>query len=526
MTDKPEVEEGYQSGPKQPYQIQFEAQIAAEYAEIAAMRDEEGKELPNKRTKKLQQGVQLKYKKMFAEQNAVKVEKKVREFVPITENMSLPAAPRIHLTKPEIERSASTRVQVFGWCHRVRVQSQKLAFLTLRDGHGFVQVMLDARCMGCEEASRLNRETAVMVKGVLSASDKSPTGYEIQADFWELVGESAGDFENLVQPESGPDVRSRNRHVVHRGDRGAAILKLRSAILGLFREHFASKDFTEVNPPTIVNTECEGGANLFKLDYYGETAFMTQSSQLYIESVIQAVGDVFCIAPSYRAERANTRRHLAEFTHLETEHAFITFEQLLEIIEGMVSFVANNLYERHQDLLKQVTETPIKNLKTPFKRMTYLEALDWLNARGIKNEGGEDFKFGDDIAESQERQMIDTIGEPVFLCKFPASLKSFYMPKCKEDDRLTESVDLLVPTVGEIVGGSMRVWKFEETMAAYARENIPTENYYWYTDVRKYGANPHGGCGLGLDRFVCWLLGIYNIRDSVLYPRAYGQLMP
>ena len=122
--------------------------------------------------------------------------------------------------------------------------------------------------------------------------------------------------------------------------------------------------------------------------------------------------------------------------------------------------------------------------------------------------------------------MIDAIGEPVFLMKFPASLKSFYMPRCKEDDRLTESVDLLVPTVGEIVGGSMRIWKIEETLAAYARENIPVENYYWYTDVRKYGANPHGGCGLGLDRFVCWLLGIFNIRDSVLYPRALGQLMP
>lgn len=381
--------------------------------------------------------------------------------------------------------------------------------------------------MACQESTQLNRETAVMVKGVLQKSDKSPSGFELTADYWELVGESAGDLENLIQPDSGPEVRARNRHIVHRGEKGAAIIKLRSHILGLFREHFASKDFTEVNPPTIVNTECEGGSSLFKMDYYGQEAYLTQSSQLYIESVIHAVGDVFCIAPSYRAEKSNTRRHLAEFTHLETEHAFIQFDDLLKIIEDMVAFVANNLFKRHKDLLDIVNpDSQIKDLKTPFKRMTYVDALAWLNERGILNDAGKPFEFGDDIAETQERQMIDAIGEPVFLTKFPAAIKSFYMPRCKEDDRLTESVDLLVPTVGEIVGGSMRVWHLEETLKAYEREGIPVENYYWYTDVRKYGANPHGGCGLGLDRFVCWLLKIFNIRDSVLYPRAMGTLMP
>ena len=189
--------------------------------------------------------------------------------------------------------------------------------------------MLNEKCMGCAESQQLNRETAVLVKGVLQKSEKSPTGFEIQADFWLLIGKSDGDFENLLQKDSGPEVRARNRHIVHRGEKGSTILKLRSQILSLFREHFQSKDFTEVNVPTIVNTECEGGSSLFKLDYYGQEAYMTQSSQLYLESVIHALGDVFCIAPSYRAEKSNTRRHLAEFTHLETEHAFIEFDDLL-----------------------------------------------------------------------------------------------------------------------------------------------------------------------------------------------------
>lgn len=418
------------------------------------------------------------------------------------------------------------RVEVHAWCHRVRLQSTRLGFLHLRDGHGFIQAVMGSAVMGCEEVTHLRREATVMVRGVLQPSDKSPTGFEVIVDYWELIGDADNDFENLIQKDAGPEQRARYRHLVHRGSYGSAVLKLRSHVLQLFREHFHSKDWTEVNPPTIVNTECEGGSSLFQLDFYGHPAYLTQSSQLYIESVIPAVGDVFCIAPSYRAEKANTRRHLSEFTHLETEHAFITFEQLLENIEEMVCFVANGLYSRHHDLLETVTDHPIRDLKAPFKRMTYTDALGWLNERNIKNDKGEPFAFGDDIAESQERQMIDTIGEPVFLIKFPASLKSFYMPRCTEDERLTYSVDLLVPTVGEIVGGSMRIHTLQGMLDAYAANNIPAENYYWYTDVRRYGAQPHGGCGLGLDRFVCWLLGIYNIRDSVLYPRAYGQLMP
>lgn len=510
-----------------PYQIAFAKEIEREYTEIAQMRDEEGKELPNKRVKKLQQGVQVKYKKLFAEQNKVAVEKKAKEFVPQVEDKSLPKAVRISLRQADIDAHVDQRVELHAWCHRVRIQSQKLAFLMLRDGHGFIQCVLGGQCMGCEESQRLTRELSVMVRGKLIRSEKSPTGYELDADYWEIIGESAGDFENLVQPNSGADVRAHNRHIIHRGEKGAAILKLRSHILELFREYFHKQDWTEVNPPTIVNTECEGGSSLFKLDYYGQPAYMTQSSQLYLESVIPALGDVFCVAPSYRAEKSNTRRHLAEFTHLETEHAFIDFNQLMNNIEGMVTFVANELAARYGDLLKLVNpDKEVLHLKTPFKRMTYLEALDWLNERHILTDAGEPFKFGDDIAEAQERQMIDTIGEPVFLTKFPASLKSFYMPRCKEDDRLTESVDLLVPGVGEIVGGSMRIWDYEGIMKAYEREHIPVENYYWYTDVRKYGANPHGGCGLGLDRFVCWLLNIYNIRDAVLYPRTMGLLMP
>ncbi|KAH0572238.1 Asparaginyl-tRNA synthetase [Spironucleus salmonicida] len=505
------------------YTEQYATEIAAELEAIKTMTEESGEPISKNKAKTLAKGVDIKYKKQFTAEKLANDEsaRKTQDAIfTLTEDVSLPAATCLKLNA----LVPTSRALLQGWCHRVRIQSSKLVFVTLRDGHGYCQVVLHGDC--AKIGQKLVRETAILVKGELKSEEKAIGGFELSADYIEIIGTSEGDFENLLQANSGLEIRGKNRHIYHRFEKGSATIKLRNHILQLFREHFTSKDWTEVNPPTIVNTACEGGSSLFKLDYYGDTAYMTQSSQLYLESVIHAVGDVYCIAPSYRAEKANTRRHLAEFTHLETEHAFITFDDLLQNIEDMVCFVVNNMLTRHGELLKVVNPEPLQMLKQPFKRMSYEEAIVWLNERNILNDAGEAFKFGDDIAETQERKMIDEINEPVFLTKFPAQIKAFYMPKCKENQLLTDSVDLLVPTVGEIVGGSMRIPDIETTLKAYEKEGISVDDYYWYTDVRKYGAHPHGGCGLGLDRFVCWVLGIYNIRDSVLYPRTYGMLMP
>lgn len=530
---------------QQPYYEHFREKIDAEIAAISDARQEDGTPLPKKTAKKMEKGVLVKYKRIYQEYLQAQRDATVRDAkdalpLTMTEDPSLPPAARTDIEGfPALlsgAASAPVRVAVYGWCHRVRVASSKLAFVVLRDGTGFCQVVLGDRCMANQNAqNELKTEAAVLVKGALVREPRAKGGFEVQADYFELVGKSSGEFETRLTADSGPDVRARERHLVHRGEKGALILKLRSKILYAFRKYFVeTKHWTEVTPPTIVNTCCEGGSTLFKLNYYGQEAYLTQSSQLYLESVIHALGNVFCVLPSYRAEKSNTRRHLAEFTHLETEHAFIDFDGLMRIIEDFILAVVDALradpeaYEGIKALNPQAEEKIFGVIRRPFRRMRHSEGIDWLNSHGVTKEDGSAFTYDDDIAEAEERRMIDALGEPTFLTHFPAKLKAFYMQRCAEPGcgHLTESCDLLVPTVGEIVGGSMRIWGYEDTIKAYEKEGISLEHYYWYTDVRKFGAMPHGGMGLGVERLICWLLGIYNIRDATMYPRTPDRVEP
>jgi len=422
---------------------------------------------------------------------------------------------------------AGTRVKVSGWVHRIRWEGAKLLFLELRDGTGFLQAVLTGTQCQTTDAINLHRESSVTLWGTLSADARAKGGVELRSDYWELVGRSPAEIEEVLSHDSNPDILLRNRHLVVRGTRASSILRMRSIITQCFREHLFDRGYIELTPPTLVNTMCEGGSTLFHLDYFGEPAYLTQSSQMYLETGIPAVGDCFCLLPSYRAEKSSTRRHLAEFHHLEAECPFITFEELLDRVEDLVVDVVERVMKRGGSLLASVNPN-LAAMKRPFKRMTYRDALVYCRDNLIykDEETQTHFDFGDDIPEGPERKMTDKIGEPILLHRFPAALKSFYMQKCDDDREVTESVDLLVPGVGEVVGGSMRMWKEEELAAAYKREGMDPKPYYWYTDQRKYGTCPHGGYGLGLERFVCFVLGIHHIRDACLFPRYRGRIEP
>ncbi|KAJ5195247.1 uncharacterized protein N7498_008685 [Penicillium cinerascens] len=459
----------------------------------------------------------------------------------IKEDTSLPKPVRIRLnvTDPAIIKlrapgsdEPGTRVRVLGRVHRARAQKD-VVFITLADGYGYLQCILTGDMVKTYDIMTLTLETSMVIHGemrAVPAGAHAPNGRELHADFFTIIGRAAGDKEAIttrVAPDADPQTLYDNRHLVLRGETSSSVMKVRSAVLRAFRKSFEQSRMLEVTPPAMVQTQVEGGSTLFAFDYYGENAYLTQSSQLYLETCLPSLGDVYCVCPSFRAEKSLTRRHLSEYTHIEAELDFIVFSDLLDHLEDVICRVINyTLAEPEIANYIKTLNPDFKLPSRPFRRMKYSDAIDWLVEHNIPNEEGQPHKFGDDIAEAAERKMTDIINTPIFLTHFPAEIKAFYMKKDPEDRRVTESVDVLMPGVGEIVGGSMRMDDWDELMAAYKHEGMDPKPYYWYTDQRKYGTSPHGGYGLGLERFLAWLCGRYTVRDCSLYPRFTGRCTP
>ncbi|KAI8078047.1 uncharacterized protein B0P05DRAFT_543899 [Gilbertella persicaria] len=451
--------------------------------------------------------------------------------VVLKEDESLPKAQKIKIRDGTENRGK--RVKVSGWVHRLRVQGKDMMFVVIRDGSGYLQCVLTGKLCHTLDAITLSIESTVTIYGVINELPEGKTApgqHELTADYWEVVSKApSGDeaFTNKVTPDADPSYLLDNRHLVIRGETASAVLRARAEVIKAFRAFYDQERFTEVTPPCMVQTQVEGGSTLFEFNYYGESAYLTQSSQLYLETCLPALGDVFCLAESYRAEKSHTRRHLSEYSHLEAEMAFIEFDDLLDHLENLMCFVIDRVLadEETAKLVEQLNPD-FKKPARPFLRMKYEDAIKYLKENDIKKEDGSFYEFGEDIPEAPERAMTDKIGRPIFLTHFPHEIKAFYMQKVPSDRRVTESVDVLMPGVGEIVGGSMRMDDREELLAAYKTAGIDPSPYYWYTDQRKYGSTPHGGYGLGVERFLAWLLNRYTVRDCSLYPRFTGRCTP
>ncbi|RXW23681.1 hypothetical protein EST38_g2146 [Candolleomyces aberdarensis] len=549
------------SQPSASYLIRKDAQ--GEYAEPT--------QSALKKAKKTAEGIEKKRKKQLEleerERQAKGDEKEKREKlleeskkIVLTEDESLPKATKSKLL--DLGKYRTQRVRVFGWVHRLR-QQKDIIFIVLRDGTGYLQAVLSGRVAQTYSALTLTLESSVELVGTLQEVPEgktAPGGHELVVDYWSVVGAAPGGddaFTNRLNEKSDPSIQADLRHLVLRGETASSVLRLRANMLTAFRSALTSHNLLEVTPPCLVQTQVEGGATLFKLDYYGQPAFLTQSSQLYLETCLPSLGDVFCVQESFRAENSHTRRHLSEYTHLEAELAFINFDDLMNHIEDIICKTVDTLLADpiSAGLIKQLNpkfEPPTR----PFMRMSYVDAIAWLNEHKIQHPAEDeqgnvikvdekgnpttdgsgtvlmvDHKVGDDIAEAAERLMTDEIGKPIFLHGFPAELKAFYMKKVAtqpgyEGPVFTESCDLLMPNVGEIVGGSMRIPDQEELLAAYKREGIDPEPYYWFTDQRKYGTCEHGGYGLGVERFLAWLANRYTVRECSLYPRWPSRATP
>ena len=441
-------------------------------------------------------------KRQQALQEALKVQ--------ITEDPKLPKAIKIRLNQKDpaivklrkgtsekdvdYSEGRGSRVRITGRVHRFRTQKDVI-FLVLQDGYGFLQCILTGELTKTYDALTLTQETSLEVWGEMwevPPGQHAPDDRELHVDYYEIIGKAAGDKDAIttrVQADGDPQSLLDNRHLVLRGETSSSVMKVRAALLRAFRQTYESEiipSCLEVTPPCMVQTQVEGGATLFEFNYYGQKAYLTQSSQLYLETCLPSLGNVFCVAPSFRAEKSLTRRHLSEYTHIEAELDFITFDDLLVHLELVMSKVIElALADPKIKKLIYDLNPDFKVPERPFMRMRYSDAIDWLREHDIPNEEGKPHEFGDDIAEAAERKMTDIINRPIFLTHFPVAIKAFYMKKDPQDLRVTESVDCLMPGVGEIVGGSMRMDDYEELMAAYGREGIDPKPYYWYTDQRK-----------------------------------------
>lgn len=423
----------------------------------------------------------------------------------IKEDESLPKAVKITIADKDVELGEGdvkgARVKISGRIHRLRQQKQA-TFITLIDGYGHLQCVLQGEMTKTYDALIFAQGTSLTLFGEMRkvpAGQSAPDNRELHVDYFKVIGTSPSDADAITnkvsaQQDQWESAMLDSRHLVLRGDVASSVMKVRSAVEWAFAKAYKELRFTKISPPAFVQTQVEGGSTLFELDYYGEKSYLTQSSQLYLETGIPSLGNVYCIEKSFRAEKSLTRRHLSEYTHVEAELDFIDFEDLLDHLEEMISRVITTILEDKEIAGYIKTLNPdFKPPTLPFKRMRYSDAIDWLNAQDppILNEEGNPHVFGDDIAEAAERRMTDIINLPIFLTHFPVEIKAFYMKKDPKDLRVTESVDVLMPGVGEIVGGSMRMEDYDELMKAYEREGISPKEYYWYTEQRKYGTSPH-----------------------------------
>jgi asparaginyl-tRNA synthetase len=416
------------------------------------------------------------------------------------------------------------KVAIHGWLHRKR-SSGGILFLLIRDGTGLIQCTLtkdkaDKKLF--EEIERLPIESLIELSGVARKDARAPSGYEITASGIKIEQKAAEDFP-IAKKYHGPDFLLDQRHFWIRSEQMQMISRIREKFLKAAREWFSKHGFMEIQVPIIVGAACEGGSTLFEVKYFDQKAYLTQSWQLYAEAAIASVGKCFTVAPSFRAEKSRTRRHLTEYWHLEVEEPWCDLEGTMKTQEELLTHICHSLAKEAVEELKFFKRDPqqLMKIKTPFKRITYDEAVKILQKEGVK------FKWGDDIAWEQEKVLAEKFDQPFFLTHFPFGVKAFYHKPDPKRSEVTLSADLLAPEgYGEITGSGQRIHDYDELMKRIKEEKLDTRAYQWYVDLRKFGMPPHAGFGLGVERTIAWICKLEHIRDAILFPRLINRVYP
>lgn len=412
-----------------------------------------------------------------------------------------------------------------GWIYNFR-SSGSIMFLQLRDGTGFVQGILNKKDVGEDkwvEAQKIVLETSIELTGVVTEHPKQPGVFELQVKDFKIYQIPVEEYP-IGKKEHGPEFLLDNRHLWLRSPSQWAIQKVRDTLIRGCYEWMNQNNFVKFDSPILTPAACEGTTTLFGVEYFDlGKAYLSQSGQLYLEAAIASLGRVFDFGPVFRAEKSKTRRHLTEFWMMDAEASFVEHEENLKIQEELISFMVQKVLAENQEELK-ILEREVKlleNIKPPFYRITHAEAVKKLG------ELGSDIGEMDDLGADDETTLTKLYDKPIFVEKYPAEVKAFYMKRDPENPKYCLNADLLAPEgYGEIIGGSQREDDYEELIKRIKEHNLPMEAFRWYVDLRKFGSVPHSGFGFGLERIVAWVCGLQHIRETIPFPRMINRLTP
>ncbi len=424
----------------------------------------------------------------------------------------------------DLRRHVGEEVTVYGWV-RHRRTAGRLSFLEVRDGSGDVQVVVRAGAASpaaSEAAAKVALESSVRVHGVAQAHPKRPDECEIDARDVEVVGPTTLEWP-LGKKDHGTGFLFENRHLWLRGSKPAAVLRLRAQVIRALVEHLDALGFVRVDAPIFQSAAAEGTATLFPVEYFDQKVYLSQTGQLHMEAAAQALGRVYCFGPTFRAEKSKTRRHLTEFWMLEPEISFASLDEVMDLMESLVGHVVERVLERSRAELATLGRDParLEAARPPFARISYDEALALLEGTP------ESIPWGEDFGAPQEDAISKRFDKPVLVHRFPARVKAFYMRPDPERPDVALGCDLIAPDgYGEIIGGGERSSDLAFLERRIAEEGLPPEAYAWYLDLRRYGAAPSAGFGLGLERVVAWLGGLDHVREAAPFPRTLHRTAP
>jgi len=423
----------------------------------------------------------------------------------------------------DLKTKVGQSVALRGWVYGKR-SSGKVKFLNFRDGTGIVQCVLVKGQVSddvFDNFEKLTQETSLRIQGKAKDDKRSALGVELDLESFEIM-QLAEEYP-IGPKEHGPDFLLSNRHLWLRSKGPHAVLKVRARFIKAVRDFFDNDGFTLVDTPIFTPAACEGTTTLFETEYFGEKAYLSQSGQLYGEASAMAFGKVYNFGPTFRAEKSKTRRHLTEFWMVEPEVAFNDLEDNMKLAERFLEYTVQTVLKECAEELKSLGRdtTKLQNVKAPFPRISYDDAIKKLNEAGIP------FEWGGDFGSPEETKLAEMFDRPVFVHRYPAAIKAFYMKHDPKDPRVALGVDCLAPEgYGEIIGGGQREESYEVLIERIKAHSLPREAFEWYLDLRRYGSVPHSGFGLGIERTVGWICGLEHLREAAPFPRLIHRLRP